>query len=108
LAARKPAGEKKITPVRQAEVVVYLSRSCFYCIRAKRLLDSKGVHYTSVLVDSDPAAWDDMETRSGRYTVPQIFINQQAVGGFSDIAALDRQGLLDALLFPNPDSGAAA
>jgi len=94
--------------VRQAEVVVYLSRSCFYCIRAKHLLDSKGVHYASVFVDSDPAAWDDMEARSGRLTVPQIFIDQRAVGGFSDIAQLDRDGQLDALLFPTLDSGATA
>jgi len=94
--------------MRQAEVVVFLSRSCLYCIRAKRLLDSKGVHYTSVLVDGDPAAWDEMEARSGRSTVPQIFIDKQPAGGFSDIAALDRQGQLDNLLFPNPDSGAAA
>jgi glutaredoxin 3 len=94
--------------VRQAEVVVYLSRSCLYCIRAKHLLHRKGVQYHSISVDGDPALWDEMEARSGRSTVPQIFIDKQAVGGFSDIAALDRQGLLDALLFPNHDSGAAA
>jgi len=94
--------------VRQAEVVVYLSRSCFYCIRAKRLLEGKGVQYTSIAVDKAPALWDEMEARSGRYTVPQIFINQRAVGGFSDIAQLDRDGLLDALLFPTTDSGAAS
>jgi len=91
--------------VRQAEVVVYLSRSCFYCIRAKQLLERKGVRYASVFVDSAPAAWDEMETRSGRHTVPQIFIDKQAVGGFSDIAQLDRDGQLDALLFPTADSG---
>jgi len=91
--------------VRQAEVTVYLSRSCYYCIRAKHLLERKGVQYTSIAVDGDPALWDDMEARSGRSTVPQIFIDQRAVGGFSDIAQLDRDGQLDALLFPTPDSG---
>lgn len=94
--------------MRQAEVVIYLSRSCLYCIRAKHLLERKGVQYTSIAVDSDPKLWDEMEARSGRYTVPQIFINQQAVGGFSDIAELDRQGLLDSLLFPTTDAGAAS
>ncbi|MDD2892766.1 MAG: glutaredoxin 3 [Halothiobacillaceae bacterium] len=94
--------------MRQAEVIVYLSRSCLYCIRAKHLLERKGVQYTSIAVDNDPALWDEMEARSGRHTVPQIFINQQAVGGFSDIASLDRQGLLDSLLFPTTDSGAAS
>ncbi len=91
--------------MRQAEVVVYLSRSCFYCIRAKQLLERKGVQYTSIFVDNDPAMWDEMETLSGRHTVPQIFIDTQAVGGFSDIAQLDRDGQLDALLFPTVDSG---
>ena len=91
--------------MRQAEVVVYLSRSCFYCIRAKHLLERKGVQYTSIAVDGDPALWDDMEARSGRSTVPQIFIDKQAVGGFSDIALLERKGQLDALLFPKTDSG---
>jgi len=91
--------------VRQAEVTVYLSRSCYYCIRAKHLLERKGVQYTSIAVDGDPALWDDMEARSGRSTVPQIFIDQRAVGGFSDIAQLDRDGQLDALLFPALDSG---
>ncbi|OYY75207.1 MAG: glutaredoxin 3 [Gammaproteobacteria bacterium 28-57-27] len=89
--------------MRQAEVVVYLSRSCFYCIRAKHLLKSKGVQFTEVAVDGDPALWDEMETRSGRSTVPQIFIDQRAVGGFSDIASLDRNGQLDCLLFPTTD-----
>ena len=90
--------------MRQAEVVVYLSRSCFYCVRAKHLLHSKGVSYQSIIVDGDPALWDAMETRSGRSTVPQIFIDNRPIGGFSDMQQLDRDGQLDALLFPTTDS----
>ena len=89
--------------MRQAEVVVYLSRSCFYCIRAKHLLERKGVQYTSIAVDGDPALWDDMEARSGRSTVPQIFIDNRPIGGFSDMNTLERDGQLDALLFPTTD-----
>jgi len=91
--------------VHQAAVVVYLSRSCFYCIRAKHLLERKGVQYIAIAVDGDPALWDEMEARSRRSTVPQIFIDKQSVGGFSDLAQLERSGQLDALLFPMPDSG---
>ena len=87
----------------QADVRIYLSRSCLYCIRAKQLLDRKGVNYTVISVDGDPAAWDMMESLSGRSTVPQIFIDQRPVGGYSDIAALDRQGVLDAMLLIRPD-----
>ena len=89
--------------MKQTEVVVYLSTRCFYCIRAKHLLHNKGVDYQSIIVDGDPALWDEMEARSGRSTVPQIFINTRPIGGFSDLAELDRQGLLDSLLFPTTD-----
>jgi glutaredoxin 3 len=89
--------------VRQAEVLVYLSRSCFYCLRAKHLLEQKGVHYTSIDAGSDPAMWDEMEARSGRSTVPQIFIDHHPVGGYSDISKLDKLGQLDALLFPTTE-----
>ena len=92
--------------MRQAEVVVYLSTRCFYCIRAKHLLHNKGVSYQSIIVDGDPALWDEMEARSGRSTVPQVFIDQRPIGGFSDLAELDRQGVLDALLFPTSNPGA--
>lgn len=86
--------------MRQAEVLIYLSRSCFYCARAKDLLDQKSVHYTSIDAGSDPAMWDEMEARSGRSTVPQIFIDHHPVGGYSDISKLDKLDQLDALLFP--------
>lgn len=87
--------------MKQAEVTVYLSQSCFYCIRAQRLLDGKGVRYTPIVVDGQAELWDEMEARSGRNTVPQIFIGQRAIGGFTDLRALDQSGQLDALLYAN-------
>jgi glutaredoxin 3 len=64
-------------------------------MRARSLLKKKGVEYTEISVGRDRDLWDEMEQRSGRNTVPQIFINDESVGGYDDIAALDRQGELD-------------
>ncbi|KAG1660439.1 Protein-export protein SecB [Nymphon striatum] len=61
----------------------------------RSLLKKKGVDYTEISVGRDRDLWDEMEQRSGRNTVPQIFINDESVGGYDDIAALDRQGELD-------------
>ena len=65
---------------------------------AKRLLAAKGAVLEEVAVDADPARRDEMVTRSGRRTVPQIFIGERHLGGFEDVAALDREGQLDPLL----------
>lgn len=89
----------------QAEVTVYLSPSCYYCTMAQRLLTSKGVTFTPIVVDGDAALWEAMEARSGRSTIPQVFIDGRAVGGYTDLLALDRQGLLDELLFPARSAG---
>jgi len=78
-----------------AEVIMYATQFCPYCMRARRLLKQKGVEYTEIPVGGDRALWKEMEQRSGRNTVPQIFINGESVGGYDDIAALDRQGKLD-------------
>ncbi len=78
-----------------AEVIMYSTRFCPYCMRARSLLKKKGVEYTEISVGRDRELWDEMEQRSGRNTVPQIFINDESVGGYDDIAALDRQGELD-------------
>jgi len=78
-----------------AEVIMYSTQFCPYCMRARRLLKQKGVDYTEIPVGGDRALWKEMEQRSGRNTVPQIFINGESVGGYDDIAALDRQGKLD-------------
>jgi len=65
---------------------------------AKRLLQAKGVDYHDVAVDADSERRAEMMHRSGRYTVPQIFVGERHVGGYDDLAALDRAGELDPLL----------
>lgn len=81
-----------------AEVVIYTTRVCPFCLRAKHILDSKGVAYTEVAVDGQPALRAEMEARAGQYTVPQIWIDELHVGGCTDLMALDYQGELDVLL----------
>lgn len=80
------------------EVVIYSSNYCPYCSRAKQLLQSKGVSFTELLVDGDPALRQEMMQLSGRYTVPQIWIKETHVGGCDDLYALERNGQLDPLL----------
>jgi glutaredoxin 3 len=83
----------------KAHVEIYTWQTCPYCIRAKILLKWKGVRFTEYKIDGDGAARVKMAERAnGRRTVPQIFINNQHVGGCDDLYALDRQGQLDPLL----------
>jgi glutaredoxin 3 len=78
---------------------MYSARVCGYCQMAERLLAAKGVtDIDKVLVDVAPERRAEMIQRSGRTTVPQIFIGELHVGGYTDLAALDRQGRLDELL----------
>lgn len=81
-----------------ADVVMYRTPFCPYCHRAAALLQRKGVAFREVDVSHDDRARDRLIEASGRRTVPQIFINGVSVGGFDDIAALDRRGELDPLL----------
>ncbi len=80
------------------EVIMYSTRFCPYCMRARRLLKNKGVDYKEISVSGDGAIWAEMEQRSGRNTVPQIFIDGKSVGGFDDIAILNLSDELDQLL----------
>ncbi|MBU3585529.1 glutaredoxin 3 [Polynucleobacter sp. AM-26B4] len=81
------------------KITMYSTRVCPYCIMAERLLISKGVEITEkILVDVDPVRREEMMTRTGRRTVPQIFIGETHVGGFDDLSALDKAGKLDPLL----------
>ena len=80
------------------EIYLYSSRFCPYCIMAKRLLDSKAVSYRELLVDGKPKLRQEMERKSGRHTVPQIWIGDTHVGGCDDLVALDNSGRLDSLL----------
>ena len=81
-----------------AAIVIYGTGACPYCLRARRLLDGKGVKYTEIRVDLDPTRCREMEARAGRRSVPQIFIGDLHVGGCDDLYALERQGRLDELL----------
>ena len=82
-----------------AQVTMYSTAVCPYCIQAERLLAAKGVTaIDKVRVDLDPAQRETMMRRTGRRTVPQIYIDDFHVGGYDDLAALDRQGKLVPLL----------
>jgi glutaredoxin 3 len=83
----------------KSKVEIYTWQTCPYCIRAKLLLRWKGVNFIEYKIDGDGAARVKMANRAnGRRTVPQIFINDQHLGGCDDLYALDRQGQLDPLL----------
>ena len=84
-----------------ARVVMYSTGACPYCQRAEALLKARGVtDIEKIRVDTDPARRDEMVSRTGRRTVPQVFIGETHVGGFDDLSALDREGKLAALLTP--------
>ncbi len=82
------------------KVLMYSSRLCPYCRMAERLLEKKGVQTEKVMVDENPARRDEMTRRAGRTSVPQIFIGETHVGGYTELAELERAGRLDALLKP--------
>jgi glutaredoxin 3 len=82
-----------------AKVLMYSTGVCPYCIRAEQLLKSRGVtDIEKIRVDLEPARRDEMMTRTGRRTVPQIYIGNTHVGGYDDLAALDHAGQLLPLL----------
>ncbi|QXH36149.1 glutaredoxin 3 [Pseudomonas muyukensis] len=79
-------------------VIVYSSDYCPYCMRAKFLLQSKGVAFEEIKVDGKPQLRAEMSQKAGRTSVPQIWIGSTHVGGCDDLYALERAGKLDALL----------
>jgi glutaredoxin 3 len=91
-----------------ARIRMYSTAVCPFCVMAERLLRSKGVtDIEKVRIDLDPAARRDMMHKTGRRTVPQIYIGEHHVGGYDDLAALDRKGELAPLLIPaSPESPA--
>ena len=91
-----------------AEVTMYTAQGCNYCQRAEQLLARKGVSpVVKIRVDISPDEMQTMIARSGRRTVPQIFIGTHHVGGFDDLASLEREGRLDDLLLaPGHDTPA--
>ena len=86
------------------KALMYTTAVCPYCQMAERLLNSKGVEIEKVRVDLEPARRAEMMEKTGRRTVPQIYIGETHVGGYDDLAALDRAGKLDPLL--NAQGGA--
>ncbi|WP_442678332.1 glutaredoxin 3 [Sphingomonas sp. ASY06-1R] len=81
------------------KVEVYTKMFCPYCVRAKRLLDEKGVSYEEIdITMGGPRRGEMIERANGRTTVPQIFIGETHVGGSDDLVALERRGKLDPLL----------
>jgi glutaredoxin 3 len=81
-----------------AQVVMYATSWCGYCARARHLLATKGVAFTEIDVEQVPGSREEMQQRSGRTSVPQIFIGGQHVGGYDDLRALDQRDGLDPLL----------
>jgi glutaredoxin 3 len=79
-------------------IVLYTSASCGYCVAAKNFLKNRGLDYSEVRVDLDPAQRAHMQALSGRSSVPQILIGETPVGGYDDLVALDRSGGLQTLL----------
>lgn len=82
-----------MTPIK-----IYTTRFCPYCLMAKRLLQHKQAAYEEIAVDDDRRLREEMVQRSGRRTVPQIWIGERHIGGYDDLAALDARGELDPLL----------
>lgn len=81
-----------------AEVIMYSTGYCPYCVKSRDLLNKKNASFTDIRVDLQPELREEMISKSGRHTVPQIFINGQHVGGCDDLHALEAQGKLDQLL----------
>jgi len=82
----------------QADVIMYSTLFCPYCMRARRLLKNKNIEFEEIRVGSSAVLWQELREKSGGSTVPQIIINGQAIGGYDDMALLDREGKLDSLL----------
>jgi glutaredoxin 3 len=85
-----------------AQVTIYTTGYCPYCNMAKDLLEKKAVDFAEINVESRPELREWLIKKSRQRTVPQIFVNGEPLGGFSDIAALDKQGKLDPLLARDP------
>jgi len=85
-------------------IEIYTKNYCAYCRRAKELLRIKGVDYIEYEVTDDPAKEEEMRQRSGRRTVPEIFIDNRLIGGCDELFTLDERGELDPLLQPDPAS----
>jgi glutaredoxin 3 len=77
---------------------MYTTEWCGFCVRARTLLESKGVDFEEIHLDADPAFRATLLELTGRWTVPQIIVDGRPIGGYAELRALDRDGLLDELL----------
>jgi glutaredoxin 3 len=78
-----------------ARIRVYSTRWCGYCVRAKALLDGKGIEYDEIALDDDPSFRKKLFDLTGGWTVPQILIDGEPIGGYTELWRLDRDGRLD-------------
>lgn len=78
-----------------SRIQIYTTRWCGYCVRAKALLDAKGIAYEEVSLDDDPAFRRNLFDLTGGWTVPQILIDSAPIGGFTELWRLDKSGVLD-------------
>ena len=83
-----------------SRIQMYTTRWCGYCVRAKTLLDSRGIPYEEVSLDGDPAFRQTVYDLTGNWTVPQILIDGEPIGGYTELWRLDRDGRLAALFEP--------
>ena len=79
-------------------ITMYTTRWCGYCVRAKALLDSKGIAYEEIHLDEDPDFRRKLQELTRGYTLPQILVDGSPIGGYTELWRLDRDGRLDALL----------
>jgi glutaredoxin 3 len=86
-----------------ARVVIYTTPSCPFCVRAKRLLQARGIAYEEVDVAGDPVERAELVRRTGRRTVPQIFVDGESIGGYEELAALDASTRLADLIGSDGD-----
>ena len=82
----------------QPQITMYSRVSCPYCVAARNLLKSKNLDWSEISIDAEPHRRDEMIERSGRRTVPQVFIGEHHIGGFDDLNAADQSGELDRIL----------
>ncbi|HTN54418.1 MAG TPA: glutaredoxin 3 [Anaeromyxobacter sp.] len=80
------------------KITVYTKQNCPFCVRAKRLLDRKGVAFEEISVEGKDELRTWLVEHTGQMTVPQIFAGERSLGGYSDLDALDREGRLDPIL----------
>ena len=90
--------QNKMSRIIMTKVLLYGTLFCPYCFAAKRMLKSIGIGFDEIRVDKNPNLKQEMITKSGRFTVPQIFINDYHVGGYDDLVEHSRSGKLDKIL----------